>query len=219
MTHELWHRRWAENQIGFHREEVNPWLSRYGFLLERSVGRRALVSLCGKTLDLLHLRSLGFEVFGVELSPIAVQAFFRENNIAPTVTTRGRFQAHSGDGITILVGDVFDLTTTDLGGEVDVIYDRAALIALPMLERARYAPHIVSVLRDRGRILLVSARYQSGVVDGPPYSVELDEVHRIFRGCSIDRLGTLETLPKSSPFRDRGLTWLEEHAWLMERFA
>ena len=57
------------------------------------VGDRAaasiLVTLCGKTMDIPWLCGRGCSVTGVELSPIAVQQLFEENDIP--YTTAGEY--------------------------------------------------------------------------------------------------------------------------------
>ena len=45
-----------------------------------------LVTMCGKTVDLEWLCSRGHSVTGVELSPLAVEQYFKENSIPHTVT-------------------------------------------------------------------------------------------------------------------------------------
>ena len=50
-------------------------------------GLSVLVStMCGKSVDLEWLCSRGHSVTGVELSPLAVEQFFKENSIPHTVT-------------------------------------------------------------------------------------------------------------------------------------
>ena len=59
----FWHTRWA-NQIGFHLDEINPYLMRHLSRLRLQAGERILVPLCGKTLDLAWLAAQGLEVLG-----------------------------------------------------------------------------------------------------------------------------------------------------------
>ncbi|NNG13294.1 MAG: thiopurine S-methyltransferase, partial [Halobacteria archaeon] len=80
MNPDFWHERWQANQIGFHQDEINPYLVRYWPELEIGMAGRVLVPLCGKTRDMIWLRDQGFSVVGIEVSPIAVEAFFAENN-------------------------------------------------------------------------------------------------------------------------------------------
>ena len=76
MDEQFWQARWAENQIGFHQRETNPYLERYWSQLQLPAGCQVLVPLCGKTLDMLWLAAQGHRVLGVELAERAVEDFF-----------------------------------------------------------------------------------------------------------------------------------------------
>lgn len=49
MQADFWHARWANNQIGFHLDEINPYLMRHLSRLRLQAGEQILVPLCGKT--------------------------------------------------------------------------------------------------------------------------------------------------------------------------
>jgi len=78
MEPEFWHQRWASNQIGFHEGQVNAYLARHYPQLGLAPGETVFVPLCGKSVDLRWLADQGAHVIGVELSPIAVESFFAE---------------------------------------------------------------------------------------------------------------------------------------------
>ncbi len=88
MQHEFWHERWQQNQIGFHQQEVNPFLQGYWPSLKADPSDQVFVPLCGKSHDLLWLRAMGHHVVGVELSPLAVDSFFSENSLRANVSKR-----------------------------------------------------------------------------------------------------------------------------------
>ena len=128
---DYWIERWKRGEIGFHQDEINPYLRRYWqelHLPPTSVGggsgeSQVFVPLCGKSRDMLWLRDQGYSVLGVELSAIAVRAFFEENGYTPRHVTReksdqldqsGRFDCWQANGIRILHGDFFDLSKDDL---------------------------------------------------------------------------------------------------------
>ena len=77
----FWHERWERAEIGFHKQEINVHLQQFWNCLELPAGERVFVPLCGKSLDLLWLAGEDHPVTGVELSPIAVDAFFQENEL------------------------------------------------------------------------------------------------------------------------------------------
>ena len=138
---QLWLRLWRERRTDFHQQAVNPLLSRFWPSLGLAPGSRVFVPLCGKSLDMLWLVEQGHEVIGVELSPLAVKAFFRENHLQPVKRRQGPFTLWQHGCLAILCGDYFALTQADLG-QIDSVYDRAALTALPEDLRRRYVAQL-----------------------------------------------------------------------------
>ena len=112
--------------------------------------------LCGKSLDLIWLAGQGHDVIGVELSPVAVKAFFRENHLKPSKRRVGNFMLWKAGRISILCGDYFSLVSADLG-IIDLVYDRAALTALPEDIRKRYVAHLQVLLPSRCKVFLLTA--------------------------------------------------------------
>ena len=153
-------------------------------------GVPVLVPLCGKSLDMLWLREQGHLVFGIELSRKAVEAFFHENEIEPSVNETERFVEYSTDKLTIFAGDYFQLSTKDLG-QIHAVFDRAALIALPPEMRGGYVKHMASLLPPGAHILLITMQYPQGTLEGPPFSVEEGEVQSLYSEYfSIEKKGT-----------------------------
>lgn len=161
MQADFWHARWANNQIGFHLDEVNPYLMRHLSRLRLQAGEQVLVPLCGKTLDLAWLAAQGLDVLGVELSEKAVSDFFAENGLQPAIDQLDGFRRYRAAGITLLQGDFFALQSGHLAG-CRAFYDRAALIALPPDMRERYAGHLQAILPARSLGLLVTIDYPQG---------------------------------------------------------
>src|SRR5436305_1405946 len=114
MKPEFWLERWERHQIGFHQPKFNKWLVKYVGSLMMRPGDVVFVPLCGKSLDMVFLASLGARVVGVELSELAVEEFFAEQDVAPERSKVGEFEAYSYDSITLLTGDFFALTTRDI---------------------------------------------------------------------------------------------------------
>jgi len=145
MKKDFWLERWEREEIGFHQNVINPYLCEYWQELHLACDSMVFVPLCGKSRDMLWLRKQGHQVMGVELSNIAVQAFFKENGYTPHHVARGKFEHCEADGIRILCGDFFDLSKDDLA-KVSAVYDRASLIALPPEMRERYVRHLAGIL-------------------------------------------------------------------------
>ena len=215
MEKDFWLERWERQEIGFHQDEVNPYLREYWQELHSANGGAVFVPLCGKSRDMLWLREQGHDVLGVELSTIAVHAFFEENGYPPQHAIDGKFDSCTADGIRILCGDFFDLSQDDLA-QVSAVYDRASLVALPPEMRERYARHLVSILPPATQILLVTFDYPQQEMQGPPFAVSVGEVESLYRDhAEIRLLAQLDVLAQNPRFQQRGLSRLHENIFLL----
>lgn len=215
MNRDFWLERWERKETGFHQDEINPCLRQHWPELHLAEGSEVFVPLCGKSRDMLWLREQGHAVLGVELSPLAVQAFFEENGLSPQRTKGERFDSYEADGIRILCGDFFDLRRDDLA-KVEAVYDRASLIALPPEMRERYARHLLNILPPATQILLVTLDYPQTEMSGPPFAVSAAEVEALYRRhAGIRLLAQLDVLEQNPRFRERGLSKLQENIFLL----
>ncbi|NNE62790.1 MAG: thiopurine S-methyltransferase, partial [Gammaproteobacteria bacterium] len=108
-----WLDRWQQNRIGFHQGEVNASLQQYIDLFELNAGDRVFLPLCGKAHDIAWLAARGFEVIGIELSAIAIEAFFAEFEVHYQCYESDHFNVYESGNITLYQGDYFDLTVHD----------------------------------------------------------------------------------------------------------
>ena len=215
MKKDFWLERWEREEIGFHQDEFNPYLHQYWQDLHLAHGSQVFVPLCGKSRDMRWLRELGHQVLGVELSTIAVQAFFKENGYTPQHDLRGKFDRCEANGISILCGDFFDLSKDDLA-KVTGVYDRASLIALPPEMRERYVRHLVSILPPATQILLITVDYPQQEMQGPPFSVSSGEVEALYREhAAVRLLAQPDVLAQNPRFQQRGLSRLRENIFLL----
>ncbi|MGO2339969.1 MAG: thiopurine S-methyltransferase [Psychrobacter sp.] len=185
MNPKFWQTRWQEGRIGFNQSEVNPFLIKHFSALKLPVGNRVLVPLCGKSIDMLWLSAQGYDVVGVELVETAVQAFFAEQNIVPTIHQHLKnpairyYQGQlSGQTITLWVADIFGLTADDIG-RVDAVYDKAALIALPADMRAKYSEQIREISGKTSQ-LLITLNYDQSKRNGPPFSINNEQIQQYY---------------------------------------
>lgn len=209
MHHDFWHQRWQTQQIGFHKSEVNPFLLAHFQALRLPTGTRVFVPLCGKSLDISWLLAHGFQVVGVELSQLAVDALFTELGLTPEITISGSLSRYYAENIEIFQGDFFELSHQQLG-HVDATYDRAALIALPTEMRKQYCQHLMNITQTAPQ-LLISLAYDQSLIAGPPFSVNAAEV-----SAHYEPTYTLATL--SSSYQAKGLKGqfpVDETAWLL----
>lgn len=203
--HEDWLERWQIGRTGWHEPAGNRNLQQHW----RARGKRVLVPLCGKTPDLLWLEAQGNYVVGVELSELAVHAFFDENDLAfeRSEGSLTRYQAEDRN-VTLYCGDYFEFDA----GLFDAHYDRGALVALTPELRQRYAHHTSSLLTADAEQLVITVEYDQSVCDGPPFSLDSSEVQGYWpRLRRVARVDDTENAPPK--FLDAGLTLLHEVVW------
>ena len=176
---ESWKQAWELNNIGFHKSRPHPLLVQHFKAINLLEGARIFLPLCGKTLDVAWLLSQGIQVSGVEVSQLAIEQLFQELGVEPSITECGKFTCYSGKNLCIYIGDVFDLSR-ELIGEMDAIYDRAALVALPEELRIKYTKHLIEITGAAPQ-LLITFEYDQNLKSGPPFSVDLDELNRHFK--------------------------------------
>ena len=178
MDPSFWHEKWLQNDIGFHEAETNPNLRKYFAHILPVTHARVFVPLCGKTRDIGWLLAQGHTVVGAELSEAAIISLFADLGVAPLVSPHPVGKHYAAHGIDIFVGDIFDLMPDDVG-PIDIVYDRAALVALPAEVRPRYGQQIMR-LTDKAPQLLLSFEYDQKALNGPPFSVDLAEITKIY---------------------------------------
>lgn len=206
MDRNFWLDRWEKNEIGFHQNEINTHLKTYWSKLGLDNKCKVFVPLCGKSRDMLWLEGQGHAVLGVEISPLAVEAFFKENDLPSKKTQQGSFMRWDCGSLSLLCGDYFALEADDLK-EVNAIYDRASLIALPPELRQQYVSHLSKLFPDGIPILLSTLEYPQSEMQGPPFSVEEQEVRVLYeQRYTVEVLYSQNVLEENPRFKERGLT-------------
>lgn len=219
MQPEFWQQRWQEGRIGFHQDRPSPLLEAHWDSLQLAPGSRVFVPLCGKSLDMPWLASRGHRVLGVELSQRAVDQFFSEQALVPDVHESRLGAHHVAGSIEIIRGDAFALDATTLS-DCTGVFDRAALIALPPDLRERYALTLHARLPVGCRGLLVTLEYPQHQKDGPPFSVQQDEVTRIYgRDWQVALLERRDILQREASFLAEGITTLHTCAYRLHKQA
>ena len=217
MRSDFWLNVWENGQLNFHNSKTNPFLMKFWPQLGLKDGDPAFVPLCGKSVDMVWLAEQMHPVIGVELSSLAAEAFFEENNIDVEVSAAGPFTLWQGGDIELYVGDFFDLTAEQLR-DVRGVFDRAAIVALPEPMRKDYAKHLGETLTAEAKILLFAFEYEQEQKPGPPHSVPTAEIERIFSPYfAIQKLDKRELIDKAPGMQRAGLTSFEQHVYLLER--
>lgn len=213
MEAEFWVDSWNKGgtATSFHRGDVHPYLVKH-LPPEFLRGKNILVPLCGKSNDLTWFRDHGAHVWGIELVDKAIQQFFAEQEISYTQPTPQRYEA---ERLTILNQDFFSITP-EIVGRVDLVYDRAALVALPSEMRMRYIAQINRLVPPGGQQFINTLEY-APTLPTPPFSITPQDIQRYY-GAEY-RIEQLEspTLPEHRMVAKFNLDFLKEHAFLLTR--
>ncbi len=205
---------WNEGRTNFHQEDYHDKLTEYFLQLNPGKGQRVLVPLCGKSKDLLWLHGLNLHVHGIELHDQAVESFFAENELSPlTKTHEEDFIRYTHENIVISCGDFFKLNKN---GTYDFIYDRGALVALPSAMRKSYAQVIKQSLKKGGKCLLIVYEYDQSKMDGPPFSVDINEIHELYEDQFTIKLMESKKPTKEGP-RLSSLDGLKQKVYILEK--
>ncbi len=226
MNPEFWQARWQDKRIGFNQPTVNPLLIKYFPNLNLPAGSRIFVPLCGKSIDMMWLVEQGNDVVGVELVESAIQAFFTEQNITPTIIEHadnpnikcyqgqllGKDSSQaSSQTIALWVADIFALTAADIG-PIDAIYDRAALIAMPTDRRPKYSEQVQQLSNNASQLLL-TLNYDQNEWAGPPFSISHEQVQQYYS----DHYQITELEGEPSTLNANPEMTVTEHVWLLEQ--
>ncbi len=215
MTPDFWIERWQRGEIGFHQAAGNELLQAYWPKLSVAAGSTVFVPLCGKSVDMAWLAAQGHKVIGIELSPLAVEEFFREQGADAVVSQAGAFAVHTAGPISIWCGDIFELPASALR-DVGTVYDRAALVALPPDLQPRYAELLQRVVPRDAKTLLISLAYPDGQIKGPPFSTPRGQVTDLFGNhADITVCEARDRLDQSPNLKERGVTSLEEAVYIL----
>lgn len=206
MELSYWKSRWEKGNVGFHMDEGYPGLERHWSSLPLQTISAVLVPLCGKSQDLMWLSKKSERVIGSEISETAVQEFYSENGLEPAVSSFGDFSVYSAKNIEIWQGDFLKLPEWKIP-DTDLIYDKAALVALPPKMRKKYAAKVLELISPHTHMLLHHFTYNQNEMNGPPFSVDHDEIETLFGGSFTQK--TLEKdqllLKNFKKFQNRGL--------------
>lgn len=211
MDKEFWIERWNNDEIPFHKTDVNPALLKH-FKKNAPASPCVFVPLSGKSIDLLWLARKAVMVRAVELSQLAVDAFFEENQL--------KFEKVSDDyihkNLVIRNANFFELEP-DFIGDCNFVYDRGSLVALPPKMRQDYRDKLKVLLPNPHRHLLVTVEHSGGKDFGPPFSVEEQEVRELFSSCSNIQCLETNTHQGTPPhLQEKGVIESTRKTWLIE---
>jgi len=231
-----WTERWEIGRTQFHLDDVHHVLKQY--LNELTGGRnslRILVPLCGKSEDLKFLASekrldsQAHVVFGVDGVALAADQLEQEQGgsityarviqCAPGAEVRG-ISFGPDWMINFVLADYFSIGPEFGLGQFDACWDRGSLVAIDPADREQYVQVTSSLLSPGARILLVTVEHGpfSGGKLGPPFSIQEDEVHRLYQDdFTVTLLGREDRMEKEPAWTERGCGWFNEAAYALQK--
>lgn len=217
MDPTFWHQRWQEARTGFHQDKPTPLMLKYWPALHVPTNSRIFVPLAGKSLDMVWFAAQGHRVLGVELSQLAIEQFFAEHELNPEIHDSPVGRHYRAGDIELICGDVFALDAETLA-DCNVVFDRAALIALPPDMRERYVTEVYARLSAGCQGLLITLEYPPHEKQGPPFTVPEAEVHDLFGAhWNIDVLERRAILEQQPGFKAEGLSALDTVVYRLDR--
>lgn len=182
---DYWNGRWANKETGWHLPAPHDVLVKHIELIapapERDPEGQArciFLPLCGKTRDIDWLHQQGYRVAACELNESAVREIFAEMGEVPHI---GHETLASGKSVRVFTGcggqvrvfccNIFDLDPSF--ADVDAVFDRAALGALPPKTREAYVRLILEITHRAPQLLVVFQHTRS---TAPPHSITHDLV-------------------------------------------
>ena len=195
MEKNYWLSHWEKDDVKFHQAEVNASLRTCYPLLELKSEDTILVPLCGKSLDMLWLQQQHLQVVGAELSEKACRDFFEENDLEYSKKQESAFTVYQANHIELFSGDFFELQKNQVGS-IKAVYDRAAMIALPLNYRQRYVDKLIELTAPGAKILLISleSRHQP---ETPPFVINESEIFGYYQ--KYFKIQVLEKIPERTP--------------------
>ncbi|WXT99770.1 MAG: Thiopurine S-methyltransferase [Catillopecten margaritatus gill symbiont] len=211
-----WIQRWKEGKTGWHRDTPNGKLVEFIGSLQLQKAQTVFVPLCGKSQDMVYLLEQGYKVIGVELSALAVDAFFKESGVPYTVQEARDFTVYNARNIRIFCGDFFDLDAYHLEA-VNAVYDRAALIALPEGLRVEYVRQLYDIIPNGCRILLLTLNYPQSQISGPPFAVDERAVNSLFERFECRQLQCFDDIKNEPKYLNAGVDFIEKATYCLHK--
>ncbi|MEW6981857.1 thiopurine S-methyltransferase [Colwelliaceae bacterium 6471] len=215
MDAKFWHNCWEQNSLGFHQEQVHPFLIKYFDTNLLPSDKHVLVPLCGKSLDMVWLAER-MAVSGAELSNIACRDFFEEKSLPYQQEIIDEFNRFNFDQLTLWQGDFFKLTPAMLA-PVDWIYDRAALIALPKAMQQQYVEHLSLFIAKQTKMMLITLEFPESELSGPPFPVFETDIKRLFADFNVECIASHQLKDKQFAQRKFNVSSLTERLYLISR--
>ena len=209
MEKQAWADSCDRSNTSFHRQDVHPYVLKHltpFALMEKSI----FVPLCGRSLDLVYFSQFADRVVGVEQNESIVLQFFAENQLAYEKVG----ERYVSNNLTIFCKDLFALTPNEVG-EIDLVYDRASLVALPLPMRVGYLQKMEELIAPGSQYFLTTLEY-APEMNTAPFSITPEEVYGYFPNYLIQQVES-PAVPHHRLVRKLNLDYLKEHGFMMRK--
>lgn len=144
---------------------------------------RVLFPLCGKTIDMAYLATkypTQLQIVGIDGVSKALETFVQEQqHLIPMKQIQDQAKWKSSN-LELVQSDFFHVPK-EYYNSFDIIFDRASLVAISPTLREDYVQVCHSLLKPKGKIMLVVIERITGdTTIGPPYSVTHDDIERLY---------------------------------------
>lgn len=167
-------------------------------------GKRVLVPLCGDSYALRFFADMGASlVVGVDLATSSLMKNIADNFSpndgfsAPrreddagatwfTIVKEDGCSAHNHRKVQLIAGSFFDVNFAAMEKGFDLIYDRAAMVALPPTLRSVYVKTLAGVVERSDALVVLElirrrADEPEALTKGPPYDIPIDTVESLYQ--------------------------------------
>jgi thiopurine S-methyltransferase len=166
---------WATPEADAGLRQALPRLRKSGLPAKASV----LVPLCGNSEAMSFLSRKKFHVTGVEYVPQAVSALRRERFPGKRwkrLAKQGVI-SYSQSNVTVFQQDFLKFAASEA---FELVYDRAALVAMNPRHRKKYAGVIVEALKPGGFLYLSAFVFFGATPPGPPFELGKTDARKLF---------------------------------------
>ncbi|MDZ7681321.1 MAG: hypothetical protein U5J63_06285 [Fodinibius sp.] len=206
MEISYWQSRWHKDNTGWQMDEVYPLLPTLWNRRSLKSQARVLVPLCGNSPDLHWLAEQGHTVIGIDVSGKALRRTMRDHPAKFTEETSYGFTVYRSQQMELWEGDFLKLPARTITTP-DVIYDKAAIVALPPEMRTTFAQKVMELSNPNTQLLVQTFEYEQHEMSGPPFSVGRNEIEQYYGDrFSITPVHEQSRLQDMAKFRQRGLS-------------
>ncbi len=193
---EKWNSRWLEGDTPWSFDEANDAFYEDFPLVAKELSQKndlsALVPLSGSTNAIKYLRDKEFKVTAVEFSEAAIEDL--KKNLFPELdfkisetknnAVKHGISKHSAKNLTIFKSDFFKFNLNDVSNKkFDLIYDRAAFVAIDKANRTKYIEKLNELSKPGGLLYISLFEWDCSNKKsndyGPPFSSALEEIEKM----------------------------------------